>query len=151
MYLIVMPLESSDSRGGTVTTNDAVMLFEAYVAVAACVAVIVVDPAPTIVTVDPATVATAKLLLLYVNAPVLLLAGAVNVNGASPTSFWGTEKLDSSAEGTRSLNTMSLPNRVVTTATTVIGRLVSKPLPASRYNVDWSVERRLPITSVFGI
>jgi hypothetical protein len=28
---------------------------------------------------------------------------------------------------------------------------VSKPLPASRYNVDWSVERRLPITSVFGI
>ena len=82
------------------------------------------------------------------NAPALLLTGAVNVNGASPVAFVGTEKLDSNAEGPRSLNTMSLPNRVATTATTVIGRLASNPLLASRYNVDWSFERRLPRTRV---
>ena len=62
------------------TVNVAAMLFEAYVAIAACVAVIMVVPAPTIMTVEPLTVATSVLLLLYVNAPSLLLVGAVNVN-----------------------------------------------------------------------
>ena len=61
LYFIVTPL--SDRIGG-ITVNVAVMLFEAWVAVAACVAVIVVVPAPTIVTVDPLTVATAGLLLV---------------------------------------------------------------------------------------
>ena len=130
------------------TVNVAAMLLEAYVAVAACVAVIVVVPAPTSVTVVPLTVATAKLLLLYVNAPLLLVVGAVSSNGASATSFWGTEKLDKIAEAPSSLKVTALPKRVVTTINTVIGRLASNPLFASRYKVDVSVERRLPMATV---
>ena len=49
---------------GIITVNVALMLFDKWVAVAACVAVIVVVPAPTIVTVDPLTVATAGSLIL---------------------------------------------------------------------------------------
>jgi hypothetical protein len=77
-----------------------------------------------------------------------LLVGAVNVNGALPISLLVTEKLDSNAEGTISLNVTAVPNRVDATATTVIGRLTSNPLLASRYNVDWSFERRLPMARV---
>ena len=52
--------------------------------VAACVAVMVVLPAPTIVTVPPVvTVATPSALLVYVKAPPLLLDGAVMLNDAS--------------------------------------------------------------------
>ena len=45
---------------------------------------IVADPAPTIVIVDPLTVATLVLLLEYVIAPVLTDVGAVIVGAASP-------------------------------------------------------------------
>ena len=65
VYLIIPP--SSDIGGGggkRRTVNVAVMLFDKWVAVAAWVAVIVVVPISTIVTVDPLTVATAGLLLL---------------------------------------------------------------------------------------
>ena len=56
--------EKLDSVGKMRTVNVALMLFDAWVAVAACVAVIVVVPPLTIVTVDPLTVATAGLLLV---------------------------------------------------------------------------------------
>ena len=47
-----------------VTVNVASMKLDPYLATAAWVALIVVVPAPTIVTVDPLTVATDVLLLL---------------------------------------------------------------------------------------
>ena len=47
-------------------------------------------PAPTTVTVPPeVTVATPSALLVYVNAPVLLLVGAVRLNAASPKFLAG--------------------------------------------------------------
>jgi hypothetical protein len=50
----------------------------------------VVLPAPTMVTVPPdVTVATPSSLLVYVNAPVLLLVGAVRLNDASPKFLAG--------------------------------------------------------------
>ena len=58
--------------------------------VAACDAVMVVLPAPTIVTVPPVvTVATASLLLVYVKAPPLLLLGAVRSNATAPKFLAG--------------------------------------------------------------
>jgi hypothetical protein len=57
---------------------------------AAWVAVIVVLPAPTTVTLPPeVTVATAGVLLAYTNAPALLLLGAVRSNAASPKFLAG--------------------------------------------------------------
>jgi hypothetical protein len=51
----------------------------------------VVVPAPTTVTVPPeVTVATDGALLEYVNAPLLLLVGAVRLNDASPKFLAGT-------------------------------------------------------------
>jgi hypothetical protein len=51
----------------------------------------VVVPALTIVTVPPVvTVATPGALLVYVNAPLLLLVGAVRLNDASPKFLAGT-------------------------------------------------------------
>ena len=100
------------------------------------------------VTVDPLTVATLLSLLLYVNAPLLLVVGAVSANDASPTNLLVTEKLDKIAEAPISLKVTALPKRVVTTINTVIGRLASNPLFASRYKVDVSVERRLPMATV---
>jgi hypothetical protein len=51
----------------------------------------VVLPAPTMVTVPPeVTVATPAALLVYVNAPALLLVGAVRLNAASPKFLAGT-------------------------------------------------------------
>ena len=47
-------------------------------------------PAPTTVTVFPEMVATAVLLLVYVNGLVLLEVGGVSVNGAAPTACAGT-------------------------------------------------------------
>ena len=61
--------------------------------VAACVAVIVEEPPPIIVTVLPDIVATDGLLLVYVKAPLLLEVGADSVNGASPKFFAGMVKL----------------------------------------------------------
>jgi hypothetical protein len=50
----------------------------------------VVLPAPTMVTVPPeVTVATPSALLVYVNAPPLLLVGAVRLNAASPKFLAG--------------------------------------------------------------
>jgi hypothetical protein len=50
----------------------------------------VVLPAPTTVTVPPeVTVATPGALLVYVNAPSLLLGGAVRLNEASPKFLAG--------------------------------------------------------------
>jgi hypothetical protein len=58
--------------------------------VAAWVAVMVVLPAPTTVTVPPVlTVATDGALLVYVIAPSLLLLGAVRLNEASPKFLAG--------------------------------------------------------------
>ena len=58
--------------------------------VEAWVAVMVVLPAPTTVTVPPdVTVATDGALLVYVNAPPLLLLGAVRLNDASPKFLSG--------------------------------------------------------------
>jgi hypothetical protein len=58
--------------------------------VEAWVAVMVVLPAPTMVTVPPeVTVATPSALLVYVNAPPLLLVGAVRSNAASPKFLAG--------------------------------------------------------------
>ena len=70
------------------TTNDAVMLSLVKRPLAAWVAVMVVVPAFIIVTVPPVvTVATVVSLLVYVNAPVLSVAGAVMLNGVSPNVF----------------------------------------------------------------
>jgi hypothetical protein len=53
----------------------------------------VVVPAPTMVTVPPeVTVATPATLLVYVNAPTLLLVGAVRLNDASPKFLAGAVK-----------------------------------------------------------
>ena len=50
-------------------------------------------PAPTTVTVPPdVTVATPGALLVYVNAPSLLLLGAVRLNDASPKFLAGALK-----------------------------------------------------------
>jgi hypothetical protein len=58
--------------------------------VEAWVAVMVVLPAPTIVTVPPeVTVATSGALLVNVNDPSLLLVGAVRLNEASPKFLAG--------------------------------------------------------------
>ena len=52
----------------------------------------VVDPALTTVTVPlVVTVATAVLLLVYVNAPLLSVVGAVRLKEASPKFFAGTD------------------------------------------------------------
>ena len=48
-----------------------------YIPNAACVAVMVEEPIPTIVTVLPEMVATEGLLLVYVNSPPLLDTGGV--------------------------------------------------------------------------
>ena len=61
--------------------------------VAACVAVIVEEPPPIIVTILPDTVATDSSLLVYVKVPLLLEVGADSVNGASPKFFAGMVKL----------------------------------------------------------
>ena len=50
----------------------------------ACVAVIVVVPAPNIVTVAPLIVATEVLLLVNENAPKLFEVGTVKENAESP-------------------------------------------------------------------
>ena len=61
--------------------------------VAAWVAVMIVVPAPTMVTVPPeVTVATPGALLVYVIAPPLLLVGEARLNDASPKFLAGAVK-----------------------------------------------------------
>lgn len=62
-------------------------------AVLACVAVIVVEPAPTMVTLGPLIVATAVFELVYVKAPLLVEVGALRANAELPTALDATEKL----------------------------------------------------------
>ena len=51
-------------------------------------------PAPTMVTMPPeVTVATPATLLVYVNAPPLVLVGAVRLNDASPKFLAGTVRV----------------------------------------------------------
>ena len=61
---------------------------------AACVAVIMEVPTPVMVTTLPAMVATAVLLLLYVNEPLLFDVGGVITKAESPSCLAGIEKLD---------------------------------------------------------
>ena len=54
-------------------------------AVASCVAVMIVEPTPTIVTIRPSNVATLVLLLVNVKPTVLsVLSGSVKLNDTSP-------------------------------------------------------------------
>jgi hypothetical protein len=72
------------------TVNVVLTLAGVYVLSPACVAVIVLVPAPTIVTVVDETVATAVLDDENVNAPVLFELGAVRLNDTSvPYVFVG--------------------------------------------------------------
>ena len=72
------------------TVSVAVILSLVKRPFAAWVAVMVVVPTPAIVTTPPdVTVATAVLLLVYVNAPLLSVTGAVMLNDASPNVFAG--------------------------------------------------------------
>lgn len=73
--------------GMTLTTNVTVTILDVYIPDAACVAVILVVPAPNIVTVFPLIDAIFVLLILYVNAPGLLLVGFVKLNGGSVYFF----------------------------------------------------------------
>lgn len=70
------------------TTRVAVIVNSPRLAVAACVAVITVEPTPTMVTVRPplpSRVATAVLLLVYVKpTEVSVDVGSVRLNDASP-------------------------------------------------------------------
>ncbi len=77
---------------GPLTVKTAVALPTVKLPAAAWVAVIVVFPAVTIVTVLPDIVATDVLLLVYVKLPELLDVGAVIVNGAFPTTLEGMLK-----------------------------------------------------------
>jgi hypothetical protein len=83
---------SGPSSAGRLTVKTVVALPRVKLPAAAWVAVIVVVPAVTIVTVLPDIVATSVLLLVYVKLPELLDVGAVILNGASPTVLEGTLK-----------------------------------------------------------
>ena len=62
-------------------------------------------PALTIVTVPPLViVATAVLLLVYVNAPLLLLVGAVRLKDASPKFLAGTVNAPNVGVARRTVN-----------------------------------------------
>lgn len=89
----LMGNENAERVGAAwLTVSVAVIVPDEWVAEAACVAVMVELPAPTMVTVFPATVATAVFELVYVNVPALLDVGSVSVKAASPTVFAETEK-----------------------------------------------------------
>jgi hypothetical protein len=73
----------------------------------------VVVPAPTIVTMPPeVTVATPATLLVYVNAPPLVLVGAVRLNDASPKFLAGTVRVPmAGAIGETTKDAVTLPPR----------------------------------------
>jgi hypothetical protein len=78
------PSVNAPKVGSAAFTVRVVLTLELlYVASAACVAVIVLVPAPTMVTVLDEIVATAVFEDEYVNAPVLFDDGAVRLNDAS--------------------------------------------------------------------
>ena len=75
------------------TVNVAEVLADVKVPKAACVAVIVVVPAPTTVTVEPLMVATVSLLLVYENEPALFDVGGVKSKGGLAVIFDGTKNI----------------------------------------------------------
>ncbi len=76
-------------------------------AVAACDAVIMDEPAPTMVTVRPESVATDVLLLANVKPTVLsVVSGSTKLNDASPYVFAGTVKLLRDADTTKDAVTL---------------------------------------------
>ena len=92
------------------TTSVAEIFNSPRLAVAACVAVMVVEPAPTMLTVrllSPDSVATDGLLLANVNPTVLsVVSGSVRLNDASPYVFEGTLKLLRDADTTKDAVTL---------------------------------------------
>lgn len=68
----------------------------------------VLVPNPRIVTMSPAIVATLELLLVYVNAPVLLLVGGVSWNGAAVVTFVMFGKFERVGGGYKVTNTIPL-------------------------------------------
>lgn len=70
-----------------------VIVADVKLAVVACAAVMVVLPAPTIVTTSSTIVATAVLELEYVMTPLLLVVGGVMAKGTSPNVFVIAAKL----------------------------------------------------------
>jgi hypothetical protein len=82
---------SNGPRAGTAGLTVKVVVTDefAYCPLLACVAVIVLVPAPTIVTVRDAIVATLVFDDEYVNAPLLFDDGSVRVNELSPYVFVG--------------------------------------------------------------
>ena len=89
------------------TTRVAEIFSSPRLAVAACVAVIVVEPAPTMVTVRSESVATDVLLLANVKPTVLsVVSGSTKLNDASPYVFAGTVKLPKDADTTKDAVTL---------------------------------------------
>ncbi len=70
-----------------------VIVADVKLAVIACVAVMVVLPAPTIVTTSPAIVATFVLELEYEKTPLLFVVGGAIAKGASPNVLVTAAKL----------------------------------------------------------
>jgi hypothetical protein len=79
------------------TVRVAVMEPAVKFAVLGRLAVMVAMPAPTIVTMFLAMVATVVSELVYVNEPLLFVVGATKAKGAFPNTFSGTVKLESVA------------------------------------------------------
>jgi hypothetical protein len=79
--------------GCVVTINTAVIVVVVYIPDAACIAVITLEPMPTIVTVRPLIVATDCFSLVNVNDPGLFDDGSIKLNDESPYFFVGIIKL----------------------------------------------------------
>ena len=76
------------------TVKLAVIVPDVYLDVLAWSAVMIEEPAPTMVIVLPSTVATAPFELEYVIKPSPLVVGATKLKAELPNVFVGTEKLD---------------------------------------------------------
>ena len=63
-------------------------------------------PVPIMVTMFPATVATAAFELVYVKVPSPLVVGGTRAKDASPTAFSGTVKLDKAVVNELTRNTV---------------------------------------------
>ena len=75
------------------TVKLAVIVPDVYLDVLAWSAVMIEEPAPTMVIVLPSTVATAPFELEYVIKPSPLVVGATKLKAELPNVFVGTEKL----------------------------------------------------------
>ena len=83
--LLVAPVYVSEYDEPDTASEPFVVVLPAWFAV------MVVVPAPTMLTRPPVvTVATVGVLLVYVNAPLLSVVGAVNENAAAPKILAGT-------------------------------------------------------------